>query len=212
MFSGKAERKIRELFNEQIKVISESLTILTQTVEAFINDDEDIAEYSFRLHNKEHEADEIRRQIESVITEGAFLPFYREDYQRLADLIDDAADRAVGVAQALVLQKPEFPKELHSDFLKLARQVEATFIPFKQIASLFDKPEEAEKLCLEVSKSEQECDSIEWKLLKKLYAVEGMDRAEQLLSGRIIQLLSRTADAIENAADRVQLVIIKQKA
>jgi uncharacterized protein len=212
MMFGRTENvDVQKLFGEHVRLVRETLEQLIVVVDGYLENRPSLRDDSFRIHELEHEADDVRRAIQAAMAAGAFLPFYREDYILLAELIDKVANRAVEFSKSLVLEMPRIPEELHGDFRLLARSVYETFMPFQEVASaLFDDPSLALADAEQVSAGEQTSDSIEWKMRKRIYDRTDMERAEQLIASRAIQRISDISDAIENAADKVRVIVTKQ--
>jgi predicted phosphate transport protein (TIGR00153 family) len=212
MLFGKRENvDVQKLFGEHVRLVRETLEQLIVVVDSYLDKSPSVTDDSFRIHELEHEADDVRRRIQSAMAGGAFLPFYREDYILLAELIDKVANRAVEFSKSLILERPRIPDELRDDFRVLAKSVYETFMPFQEVASaLFDDPALALTYAEQVSEGEQTSDSIEWKMRKRIYDRADLERAEQMIAARAIQRISDISDAIENAADKVRVIVTKQ--
>ena len=211
MFFGKRENQVQEKVKEHAALVGECLTILEQVIERYLAGSAEAPESSYRLHKTEHQADEVRREIFAGINEGAFLPFHREGYIRLAVLVDKIANRAVDFSKGLILEKPVFPAEYQAEFQHLAGAVRVAYEPMKQILDgVVDDPSTALNLATRVTELESETDSIEWKLLKRLFADPKIERVEKLVLRDAVIRLADVADKIENAADHVRVIVSKQ--
>lgn len=212
MIFGKTEARVERIMREHTALVGKCLSHLERVVEQYLAGEEAFVETSYHLHKAEHEADEVRRDIQREISAGAFLPFYRSDYISLVEQIDKVANRAVDFSKAVVVERPRFPKDLHANVQSLAREVVGTFAPLEKAAlALFSDAEQAVAFAKEVSAAEQETDSIEWKLLKSAFSHKEIDRAEQIYLRDSIHRLAGIADQAENAADQVRVIIAKQK-
>ncbi|HON57269.1 MAG TPA: DUF47 family protein, partial [bacterium] len=84
MFFKKREDKVIELMGKHLDKIEETLKAFELLINEYTDccavDPAKIRELSFRVHEREHEADNIRRQIQKELIAGAFLPFYRENF------------------------------------------------------------------------------------------------------------------------------------
>ena len=166
---------------------------------------------SYNVHKKEHEADECRRKILAKLSEGAFLPFFREDYIGIVELVDKIANRAKTVTQTMVIEGPKIPQEMHEDIRALTNRAVITLEP---LVKLFDVPllDRSKSLALiqEISTREQVADSIEFKILKKLFKEINISLAEKIIIGNLVTIIAEVADAIENVGDLIQILISKQ--
>ncbi len=210
MFFRTSESRVEEMIQEHKRLVGECLSHLEKVVEQYLSGDAGFVETSYALHKAEHTADEVRRLIQVEISTGAFLPFYRTDYIHLVEMIDKVANRAVDFSKALVTERPKFPREFHARLRDLAHAVAKTYEPLaKALEVLMSDTKKTEGFLVQVSEGEQDADSHEWKLLKDIFA-NGTDRAEQIFLRDTIQRLGSIADAAENAADRVRIIITKQ--
>lgn len=212
MFFDKKEQKVKEFMTKHLEKIRECLDLFETTIGLYLDGQMEEANISsYNVHKKEHEADEVRRDILAKLSDGAFLPFIREDYIGIVEMIDKIANRAKTVTQTMVIEAPKIPQELGPDIRVLTSRAVATLEPLIKLAEgpLLDKPKSM-ALIQEISTREQAADSVEFKLLKHLFQEVDIPLAEKIIIGELIKLISEIADAIENVGDRIQVLISKQ--
>ena len=212
MFFDKKEQQVKEFMKKHVEKIRECLVLFEKTIGLYLDGHlEEANVSSFNVHKKEHEADEVRRDIIAKLADGAFLPFIREDYIGIVEMIDKIANRAKTVTQTMVIETPKIPREMHADIRALTSRAVVTIEPLVQLAEapLLDKPKSM-ALIQEISTREQAADAIEFKLLKHLFQEVDIPLAEKIVIGELIKLISEIADAIENVGDRIQVLISKQ--
>lgn len=212
MFFDKKEQQVKEFIKKHVDKIRECLAIFEKTIGLYLDGHMEEANVSsFNVHKKEHEADLVRRDILEKLSEGAFLPFIREDYIGIVEMIDKIANRAKTVTQTMVIEAPKIPKEMHPDIRALTSRAVVTLEPLVQLVEgpLLDKPKSM-ALIQEISTREQAADAIEFKLLKHLFQEIDIPLAEKIIIGNLVKLISEIADAIENVGDKIQLLIAKQ--
>lgn len=212
MFWDKKEQQVKDFMKEHLGKIKECLDLFETTIALYLEGKEEEANVSsFNVHKKEHEADECRRKILAKLSEGAFLPFFREDYIGIVELVDKIANRAKTVTQTMVIEGPKIPQEMHDDIRALTNKAVITLEP---LMKLFDVPllDKSKSLALiqEISNREQVADSIEFRLLKRLFKEINISLAEKIILGNLVTLIAEVADAIENVGDRIQILISKQ--
>ena len=212
MFWDKKEQQVKEFMKEHLEKVKECLDIYEATIALYLNGKEEEANVSsYNVHKKEHEADECRRKILAKLSEGAFLPFFREDYLGIVELVDKIANRAKTVTQTMVIEGPKIPQEMREDIRVLTHKAVITLEP---LLKLFDVPllDKSKSLALiqEISTREQVADSIEFKILKKLFKEINISLAEKIIIGNLVTIIAEVADAIENVGDRIQILISKQ--
>jgi len=212
MFWDKKEQQVKEFMKEHLVKVKECLDLFETTIGLYLDGKEEEANVSsYNVHKKEHEADECRRKILAKLSEGAFLPFFREDYIGIVELVDKIANRAKTVTQTMVIEGPKIPQEMHEDIRTLTNKAVITLEP---LVKLFDVPllDKSKSLTLiqEISTREQVADSIEFKILKKLFKEINISLAEKIIIGNLVTIIAEVADAIENVGDRIQILISKQ--
>lgn len=212
MFWDKKEQQVKDFMKEHLGKIKECLDLFETTIALYLEGKAEEANVSsFNVHKKEHEADEVRRKILAKLSEGAFLPFFREDYIGIVELVDKIANRAKTVTQTMVIEGPKIPQEMHDDIRALTNKAVVTLEP---LMKLFDVPllDKSKSLALiqEISNREQVADSIEFRLLKRLFKEINVSLAEKIILGSLVTLIAEVADAIENVGDRIQILISKQ--
>ncbi len=212
MFWDKKEQQVKDFMKEHLGKVKECLQLFEQTISIYLDGKEEEANVSsFNVHKKEHEADEVRRRILAKLSEGAFLPFFREDYIGIVELVDKIANRAKTVTQNLVIECPKIPKEMNADIRLLTSKAVVTIEPLVQLFEVpFLDKDKSMVLIQGISTCEQAADAIEFKLLKHLFKEVDISLAEKIIIGTTIKMISEVADAIENVGDRVQLLISKQ--
>lgn len=212
MFFDKKEQQVKEYMKKHIDKIRECLVLFEKTIGLYLDGHiEEANVSSFNVHKKEHEADEVRRDIIAKLADGAFLPFIREDYIGIVEMIDKIANRAKTVTQTMVIEAPKIPQEMHADIRALTSRAVVTMEPLVQLAEgpLLDKTKSM-ALIQEISTREQAADAIEFKLLKHLFQESSISLAEKIIIGDLVKLISEIADAIENVGDKIQVLISKQ--
>ncbi len=212
MFWDKKEQQVKEFMKEHLEKVKECLDLFETTIALYLDGKEEEANVSsYNVHKKEHEADECRRKILAKLSEGAFLPFFREDYIGIVELVDKIANRAKTVTQTMVIEGPKIPQEMHEDIRALTNKAVITLEP---LVKLFDVPllDRSKSLALiqEISTREQVADSIEFKILKKLFKEINISLAEKIIIGNLVTIIAEVADAIENVGDLIQILISKQ--
>jgi predicted phosphate transport protein (TIGR00153 family) len=212
MFWDRKEQQVKELMREHLEKVKECLDLFEATIALYLDGKEEEANRSsYNVHTKEHEADECRREILAKLSEGAFLPFFREDYIAIVELVDKIANRAKTVTQTMIIEGPKMPEELHEDIRTLTNKSVITLEPLVKLfdVPLLDKPKSL-ALIQEISNREQAADSVEFKLLKRLFKEIDIPLAEKIIIGNLMTLIAEVADAVENVGDRIQILISKQ--
>jgi predicted phosphate transport protein (TIGR00153 family) len=191
--------------------VGECLELFLKAVDLFLKGDPEYVPMGREVHRAEGRADDVRREIMLHLFEGAYTPVFREDYHVLAELVDGVANKAETVIDDLVLEKPDFPDELRERVLDLAKHSVSAFQYLrKALEALYENMGEVPKLTEEVSRIEGEIDLKEWEILTSLFEID-IDLAQKILLRDTIRAVGSITDRMENAADRMTLMVVKRR-
>ena len=209
---SKKEAAIESLLKKQFQGVAGLLEDFVKVAQLYFAGDEKYNEMAFQVHQQEHDLDVIRRDIEKNLYGGAYLPFFREDYTHLAELIDDIANSAEDVCDHFSMEQPEFPEELKEGIIDLTKGVVDTFNSMPDVLEmLFKDMESIAEHCQRVSEKEQEVDKKEWKLINRLFVNIDIPLANKILVREFIQHIAKVSDKIEDAADWIRVMVIKRR-
>lgn len=211
IFVGKKEEKIIGRFKEHVETVGKTLENFEDFINTYLDGNyDDSNKYCEKIMTLESEADALRRETESMMYAGAFLPNFRGDLLGLIEAIDKIADRAEGVTRVVCLQKPEIPPEIKSGMRRQARLAVDTFKELKESINLmFEDMEKAKSFIKRTEEKEHEEDIVEWDVMKTLFSLD-IDRARKLEIKEIIALIGDISDLAEDASDRVEIIILKR--
>lgn len=211
LFGGK-ESQVKDLIQEHIEVVGDCLDVFEQTLIQYLENDPDFEEYAHEVHEKEHQADKVRRRIEGAIYEGAFFPFLREDYITLVELIDRVANRAETVSDIVAQQTPPVPGDMKQELTTLCERVLECYEPLLEVMRAMEEDfERTNELTHTIESIEQDVDRQEWGMIKDLFEREDLQLAEKLLVRDLIQMTASVADRMEDASDRIDIMVVKRK-
>ncbi|QDA32129.1 TIGR00153 family protein [Thermococcus indicus] len=212
IFGGK-ESDVFEAIDEHLEVVSESLVAFRELVDAYLDGDFERARaFEREVDQLESKADTLRRGIETMLYEGAFLPANRGDYVRLSELIDQVADAAESAAHTLVLAKPKVPKELRAEILRLVESAVETYRVLVQAVNAMNSDvDRAIELAKAVEDAEEIADEVEYDVKGKVFESETVTTYAKLVWNQILTKIGDIADRAEDASDQVMLMAIKRR-
>ncbi|HDZ35777.1 MAG TPA: TIGR00153 family protein [Thermococcus sp.] len=212
IFGGK-ESSVFEVIDEHLKVVNESLVAFREMVAAYLDGDLERARVFERAVGQlESKADTLRRSIEMMLYEGAFLPANRGDYVRLSELIDQVADAAESAAHTLLLAKPKVPKELKDEILGLVDSAIETYAILVQAVNAMNSDvDRAIELAKAVEDAEEKADRVEYDVKGKVFESETITTYAKLIWNQILTKVGDIADRAEDASDQVMLMAIKRR-
>ena len=213
MFFGRKESKTNDLMQEHIDRVQETLDLFEDLMEAYLGGEKDFPKISLAVHDKEHEADEARREVESNLYEGAFMPVFREDYFVFTELVDQVADRAETCADMIGQQDPEVPDKFQDDLKELTHSVTKSFDALKGVPELLESAskEEIRERVRTIGSDEEAVDKMEWNLIERVWEYEDFDLAHKMQLRDLNNLIASIADKVERVSDRMNIMIVKRK-
>jgi predicted phosphate transport protein (TIGR00153 family) len=210
-FFGKKEEQIIKRFKDHLSAVEKNLEKFRNFMNSYLDGDGKSEKLAREVMKLETEADHIRRETETMMYSGAFLPNFRGDLLGLIESVDVIADRAETVVRLIDLQGTEFPEEIREDVKKQAEIVLNTYKALKKaIEKMFEDMEESAKYVSETERLEHEEDEFEWALIRKVFSLD-IDRARKLELRELISLIGDIADLSEDASDRVEIILLKRR-
>ena len=212
IFGGK-ESSVFEAIEDHLKVVSESLVAFRELMVAYLEGDLERAKaFEREVDELESKADTLRRNIETMLYEGAFLPANRGDYVRLSELIDQVADAAESAAHTLILARPKVPEELKDEILGLVDSAIKTYeVLIDAVNALNSDVDRAIELSKAVEDAEEKADEVEYDVKGKVFESETVTTYAKLVWNQILTKVGDIADRAEDASDQVMLMAIKRR-
>ncbi len=217
MFFGKnKETQVIDLMKGHLELVNECMKLFKYFISAYCEgaEPEKLKAMSYNLHTKEHDADELEKEIQKEIISGAFLPFYRENFIKIPEMVDKIAGYVVIISQEIVLNPIPIPEKLKPYLLDLLDSVCYTYEQFleifKYVPGDFNKVVE---ICEKVALAESKVDGIEWKGKVFLYEDDelGLSKFDKHFFKDLFVYIGGIADRIENTSDYIELTMIKMK-
>ncbi len=212
IFGGK-ESNVFDTIEDHLEVVKKTLESFRKLMEAYLNGDlEGAKALEEEVSKLESEADSLRRNIELMLYEGAFLPVSRGDYVRLSELVDQVADAAESAAHVLILAKPKVPDELKDEIMRLVDLAIETYdVLMGAVKALNRDVDEALKLAKATEDKEEEADRVEYRVKAETFESETITTYGKLIWNQVLTKIGDIADRAEDASDQVMLMAIKRR-
>jgi len=212
IFGGK-ENNVFKAIDEHLDAVGLTIKKLCELMETYLAGDIEKAEVLMKeVEDQERVADELRREIEAMLYQGAFLPVNRGDYARLSELIDSVADAAESAAHALILAKPKIPSDLKKEILDLLNASLETYkLVEKSVKMLNTNVDGAIEYAKKTELAEEDADRIEYTLLRKVFESERITTFAKLIWNQVVTKIGDIADRAEDASDQVLLIALKRR-
>lgn len=201
------EDLVYEKIEKFLTMGKECIEKTSETLQGYLEKDENFTDASYAVHQIESNADDIRREIEQLLCQGAFLPFFRADIINFLEQTDEVLDKCESLCDYLVLFKPEFPEDITYGLMEiLDHTLKAYSFLVNAYHDLMDDMSAVMEICLKIEREEGKIDKIEWNLQKMVFENEKIDLAQKLLIRDFITFIADLSDIIENSSDRIELI------
>ena len=196
------EESFYDLFVKQAEVLVEGAKQLQDIVTNF----DDVAAKARRLHDIEHEADEVTHEVMRRLNTTFVTPLDREDIHELASSMDDVLDHVDAAADLLVLHKIDKPlPEMKAQADLLLKASETTLDAMRALPA-FDQ---LESYWVEINRLENEGDRTYRQATADLFS--GDYKAMDVLKWKdIIDELESAMDELEDVANTLEGIALKQ--
>jgi predicted phosphate transport protein (TIGR00153 family) len=200
ILGGKKEEQAIENIRRHISVLHSAAECFKKALEGRNKNQ------MYCIPDLEREGDSVRREIISVIYEGAFLPFIRSSICRFVEIVDEAFDILEDAASEFEYLGPKLDKDIEQDCIKIAdinmNMCDMLLIAFE---TLFGKGDLREKT-LAIRIYEKQVDEIKFDLTRKLMKKEVKDFWEGRTLSDFISYITRISDVIEDASDYLHII------
>lgn len=196
------EEKFFEMFQEMGVVLISGAERLKSMLDHYDN-----APASQReIKDIEHQGDALTHAIIKMLNKTFITPFDREDIYALASALDDILDLIDASAQRFVMYRVEQPTiEARELAFIIVRCCHALNSALKHLGKRHDDICEQ---CVELNALENEADQVCREAISRLFDEE-KDPIQLLKWKEIYEILERTTDKCEDAANILESVVVK---
>jgi len=176
------------------------------------NDLERANELALETHNLEGEADDLRREIEMKLINGALLARSRRPLLDIIERTDKLANAAEAAMDFTLLQRIEPPKELvplTEEIVDLS--VEIVTEVKKGLECLFGGNGEVLQFTESIEELEGEIDDLERDFIQELFQLEHLDLSEKILLRQYLETLVEISDRAEDLSDEMEILTATRK-
>jgi len=202
-------KKDNNYFKMFIDIAADAITSATHLKETINNyDPEKIHEQMLAMHEVEHAADNKKHQMMEKLIAEFITPIEREDIITLSWALDDVLDYMEEIYQILFMHNVKSMREEALVFGELIYQstvaLKTCFDEFEH----FKRSKILPKRLIEVNAIEEKADKLYIDAVRRLHLDESDPSKVHTWSVLFLQL-ERTIDRIEQVADTIELVIMK---
>jgi uncharacterized protein len=212
-FFWKKSKSIEKMIEEYMDALEACMHTFKKSIKYYMkNGHNDEFDKLKRLtHKHESLADDIRREIEMKLYGKALLPESRGDVLGMLESLDKIASVAEDAVALLCIEQPKIPDFIISYFPKLVElNMEAFILICKGVDAIASNPREVLYIDKEIDMKESESDTLEDKMLRKIFSSD-IELAEKQQLRRLIGTIGSVSDCCQNSIDRIGLIAIKRR-
>jgi hypothetical protein len=191
-----------ELFARSAQIMRESAEFLLQMVQNFT----DVPAKAVQLKQIESRGDKVTHEIIEHLNASFITPIDREDIYALARALDEVTDEIEGVGSRMDLFNVDKPT---TECIKLVQIIVEAASKVEQATARLKKLEDARSFLAEVRHFEHEADHITRAETAKLFHNGGGDVLHLIKWKEIYARLEHTADRLEDAANIIEDIVVK---
>ncbi|MBS3736931.1 MAG: DUF47 family protein [Candidatus Bipolaricaulota bacterium] len=217
LFDGlwKDESEVNEMIGGHMDLVSKTLRKFKESMNIWLEegDLERANELSFETHNLEGDADDLRRDIEMRLLNGALMARSRRPLLDIVERTDKLANAAEASLDFTLLQKIELPDELVSVTKEIVQlSVEIVDEVQKGLDALFGGNEDVLEYTEEIEELEGEIDNLERDFVQELFNMEDLELAKKILLREFLESLVEISDRAEDLSDEMEILTATRKA
>ena len=205
VFGGNAEQKVIDSIKQHMQILYSASECFKKGLQGLDKNQ------MYRVADLEREGDVVRREIISMIYEGAFLPFLRTNICRFVEIVDEAFDVLKDTASEYENLGPKLDEEIREDCIQIAdinqQMCEMLIIAFD---TLFTKGDLREKT-LAIRIYEKKIDDMKFDLIGRLRNKEVKNFWEGKALSDFISYLTHISDVIEDASDYLHIINLSMR-
>ncbi len=212
-FGRREEKEIFERAESHMEKVCETVMALHDAARPlFAGKEKEAKELILTIRKREHEADEIRREMFDELSIGMLMPADREDLTHMIEAMDDIADWANDAGKLLSVIDEKIPGAIAKKLEELIEKTLSCVMKTKEtVIAMRSDAKTALALCNEVEFMEEECDDIEKDVFAMTIHNRKLSPPMLLLLHDIIASVEMVSDKAEDTADIIRILVVKQK-
>ncbi len=197
-----------DLLEAQAETVLKGAVLLLECLE-LKGTPEEIYLASKRIHDVEHDGDELVHRLMERLNKSFITPLDREDLYRLCSRLDDVLDYVDAVAKRLVTFKIEAPTPHAIELARIiVRSSEEVGIGIRLLRDL-RRQDEIIRQCAKVNQLENDADQVMRDALNGLFNGGSRDPIEIIKWKDLYEHLEIATDKCEDVANIIESVLVK---
>jgi len=199
------EVKFFDLLEQQSETVVRGAKLLQECLESKGSID-DMYLASKRIHDVEHEADQVTHEVVNRLDRTFITPLDREDIHQLASDLDDVMDAMDGTARRSQIFRVGVAPAGVKQLTEVIQRMVAVL--GEAVGRLKKGGEDVMQYCIEAKRLEEEGDAIYQEALGRLFETE-RDALEVIKWKEIYDTLELTLDQAEDVANIIESITLK---
>jgi len=209
LFGGKKERQTEELIRRHAEVVGQVVGAMHRAATDYCGERPDFEKHAEAVMKGESEADEVRREVEQSLYDGAFMPIERGDYARLIERVDKVANQCEAVAQFMLLTRPICNPDVQRG---LSEIMDVTVDCYAHVIKMFESFDEGRTVMEHanwIEVDERKVDKIFATVVSELFASKE-DLARKIHVKMLFDRAAAISNRIEDASDVFSIIVSKR--
>jgi len=207
----KKTRELEAQIDEYLDCVVEGALIFKQGIYFFLQ--EDLTELEIRakeLEKKEHQGDQLRRKIETILYEQTLIPESRGDVLGLLESTDTVLNTLSETLMQFVVEKPQLMTEIQQPFKELVEQANSAVEEMvAAIRAYFRNFTMVRDHITKVQFFEKESDKSAYKI-KRIIFDSTLDLSLKMHMRDFVDKVENISDEAEDVCDRLTIAAIKR--
>ncbi|MCD6376862.1 MAG: DUF47 family protein [Caldisericaceae bacterium] len=207
----KKTRELEAQIDEYLDCVVEGALIFKQGIYFFLQ--EDLTELEIRakeLEKKEHQGDQLRRKIETILYEQTLIPESRGDVLGLLESTDTVLNTLSETLMQFVVEKPQLMTEIQPPFKELVEQANSAVEEMvAAIRAYFRNFTMVRDHITKVQFFEKESDKSAYKI-KRIIFDSTLDLSLKMHMRDFVDKVENISDEAEDVCDRLTIAAIKR--
>jgi predicted phosphate transport protein (TIGR00153 family) len=210
----KSESDVHEMIDDHVTLVVETLNKFQESMMTWVEDKdlERANELALATHNLEGDADDLRRDIEMKLLNGALMARSRRPLLDIVERTDKLANAAEASLDFTLLQEIELPEQLvpvTEEIVELS--VDIVDEVRDGLCALFGGNGEVLNHTEEIEELEGKIDGLERDFVQELFSMENLELAEKILIRQYLESLVEISDRAEDLSDEMEILTATRK-
>ena len=165
-----------------------------------------------KVYHIESQADDIRREIETLMYSKSLFPESRGDILGLLETMDRVPNQAESAIRTMLTQHIAIPEDFAPKVLQMAELCcQCVGAMLDSVEKLFTNLTNAAVIVGRIDELESHVDYVESELIEEIFASQ-MDGFDKILLRDLVKSIAQTSDRAENVGDRIRIIAAKRRA